>query len=462
MKQYFPLYFLVLSILLIFLPGCDKFLEVPSPSYQVGSEQVFTNDGTATAAVSGIYSEMMANPSQFTTGQLTLLTGLYSDELLHFGTSDKDEFIDSRLTEARHSTLSAHFWAPAYRYIYTANLSLEKLGKSSTLSNTVRQQLTGELKFIRAFCYLQLVNLFGDVPLVLTSDHSITARIPRSPIASIYNQIVADLIDAKQLLTTTYAAPSTEKIRVNRWAAVALLARVYLYQKNWAAADAEATAVISSGAYQLVQTINQVFLKNSGEAIWQLQPVVPGWNTWEGRDILPATNASAPTYLVRPELISAFENGDLRRNAWIATRTFSGQQINYPYKYKVYGNNAPVTEYYTVLRLAEMYLIRSEARAQLNNIAGAIADINIIRSRAGLASVSFADTATLLAAVEQERRIELMVEWGHRWFDLKRTGKANGLLSILKPATWSPAYLLWPIPNNQISANPALVQNPGY
>jgi hypothetical protein len=132
----------------------------------------------------------------------------------------------------------------------------------------------------------------------------------------------------------------------------------------------------------------------------------------------------------------------------------------YPYKYKslVFGANA---EYYTLLRLAEQYLIRAEARAEQGNVSGAQADINVIRNRAGLGNTTAGDQASLLAAVAQERRIELNCEWGHRWLDLKRTGTASAVLGAEK-TTWTATGILWPIPSSEISANSNLVQNAGY
>jgi hypothetical protein len=128
----------------------------------------------------------------------------------------------------------------------------------------------------------------------------------------------------------------------------------------------------------------------------------------------------------------------------------------------VYGNGAPVTEYYMVLRLSEQYLIRAEARAAQGKISEAKQDLNQLRSRAGLAGTTANDPEGLLAAIEQERRIELFSEWGHRFFDLKRWGKAGTVLGSLKPSSWQSGHELWPIPQNQINANPALKQNPGY
>jgi hypothetical protein len=145
---------------------------------------------------------------------------------------------------------------------------------------------------------------------------------------------------------------------------------------------------------------------------------------------------------------------------WTASLIYNGTTYYYPYKYKslVSGANA---EYYTALRLAEQYLIRAEARAQQNNIGGAQSDVSVIRNRAGLASTTASDQASLLLAIEQERRIELNCEWGHRWLDLKRTGRVNAVIGAEK-TTWKPAAALFPIPSAEISNNANLTQNTGY
>jgi len=133
----------------------------------------------------------------------------------------------------------------------------------------------------------------------------------------------------------------------------------------------------------------------------------------------------------------------------------------YPYKYKSLTSGANA-EYYTVLRLAEQYLIRAEARAQQNNIGGAQSDVSIIRNRAGLANTTANTQAALLLAIEQERWVELNCEWGHRWFDLKRTNRVNTVIGALKPATWKSTAALYPIPSAEIGKNANLLQNPGY
>ena len=138
-----------------------------------------------------------------------------------------------------------------------------------------------------------------------------------------------------------------------------------------------------------------------------------------------------------------------------------GKTYSYPYKYKV-RNGFTVTEYNMVERLAEQYLIRAEARAQQNDISGATADLDTIRVRAGLPVLPISlDKATCLLAVEQERRIELFMEWGHRWLDLRRTGRIDAVLGAEK-SNWTSTDSLYPIPFKEIQKNVFLTQNPGY
>lgn len=459
--HYIKLFFA--SVLFVSLTGCKKFIEVNPPSNLIVSEMVFRNDSTAKAAISGIYSEMMNNANQFTAGMQTIYTGLYADELYYYSPSTiTDEYFKNEITQATHSSvLSFLFWDPAYKYIYVSNLCIEKLNGSTSVSPAIKKQLIGEAKFIRAFCYFNLVSLFGDVPLITGTDYKENSVMPRSGAGDVYRQMIADLQDSYSSLSSQY--PVIDRVRANKWVAAALLARIYLYQKDWVHAEAFANEVINSGLYKLESNPANVFLKNSREAIWQLQPVNPNNNTWEGNVILAASANATPTYLVTNTLLSSFDSGDLRKTSWINSRLFSGQTIYYPYKYKVYGNGAPLTEYYMVLRLAEQYLIRAEAKLNQDKLNEAIDDINTIRTRAGLPTLNYTlNRDQVISAIEKERRIELMFEWGHRWFDLKRTGRVDAVLHALKPATWQATDQLWPIPINQINANPALVQNTGY
>jgi hypothetical protein len=237
---------------------------------------------------------------------------------------------------------------------------------------------------------------------------------------------------------------------------------------NWTEAESQATAVIdqSGGAYAL-DSLNGVFLKNSQETIWQLMPNnVDGVNTWEGNNFIltttPASTGSNSAALSR-YLLDAFENDDQRRIYWVDSITAGpGNDVfYYPYKYKI-QSGAELKEYSMVMRLAELYLVRAEARAQLGNINGAQADLNMIRKRAGLPGTIANTKLSLLTAIAHERQVEFFAEWGHRWMDLKRTEKADSILGAIKGAGWRAADKLYPIPQNERSLNPYLTQNPGY
>jgi starch-binding outer membrane protein, SusD/RagB family len=161
-------------------------------------------------------------------------------------------------------------------------------------------------------------------------------------------------------------------------------------------------------------------------------------------------------------LLSSFEPNDKRKLSWTKTNINNGNSYTFPYKYKQ-RSSATISEYNVVCRLAELYLIRAEARALLNDFNGALEDINLIRERAGLDPlISIANQQDLLAAIEKENRSEYFCEWGHRWLDLKRWGQADSILGLEKGTNWQPTDALYPIPFNELTYNVMLTQNPGY
>lgn len=453
----------LLTILILFqvtfFNSCKKFVEVENPGDQLNSDAVFRDSSTATSAITGIYSEMFTNRNFFSNSAVTLYAGMSADELFFYSPGLRNEFTQNQITFANHVNINNSFWKPAYKYIYAANLAIEKLAISPSLTGSLKNQLTGEAKIIRSLCYFHLVNLFGDVPLVTSSNYSANATSPRTSTATVYSQIINDLLDAKNLLKPEYT--TNEKVRPNKWTAAALLSRCYLYTGQWQQAEAEAAAIINSGKYTLETDLNKAFLKTSTEAIWQLLPVRAGFNTYEGLEILPVSQFSAPTYLITVDLLNSFEIGDNRKNLWIKSRVFNSNTLYYPFKYKV-PNGSVISEYYMMFRLAEQYLIRAEAAINQNKIMQAQADINVIRSRAGLINTPANDISALVSAIEKERRSELFCEWGHRWYDLKRTSRANTVLAPIKGANWQQTDMLWPIPQPEIDLNPSLIQNPGY
>jgi hypothetical protein len=388
--------------------------------------------------------------------RIARLTGWSGDEFKNFSNTLKDQ--EFFLNELRSDNLEIEeLWKYLYRPIYSSNAALAGLESSSQINTDVKEQLEGEVRFFRAFCYFQLVNLFGDAPLMTSPDYKVNAVTPRSSIADINLFIVNDLTLANDLLSEDY--PRSENVRVNKFSAQSLLSRVHLYMEDWEQAETIANSVIVNGGYAL-DTVTSVFLANSNEAILQFYPLTNFANTAEGLNFIPT---SAPPRFVglTDQLLNSFEPDDLRRQNWVGEITDpSVGTFYYPFKYKI-QNSEIKTEYAVVLRLAEQYLIRAEARARQDNLEEAVADLNMIRERAGLPEANINDKTALLAAIEQERSVELFSEWGHRWFDLKRTGRAEAVLGPLKLG-WQNTDALYPIPLREINLNYTLTQNPSY
>lgn len=446
---------------LLFFSGCKKYVAVPPPENQLISDVAFADESSANATMAGLYSNLNSYNYQFANALGTAMPAMGADEYYYaLSSANFNEFRDNNLTPG--NTYVRNLWSPVYNFIYQANAIIEGVSHSTTLSESAKKQFLGEARFLRAFFYFYLVNYFGDVPLILTTNFKVNTVMPRTKSDDVYAAILADLKEAQASLSDTYV--STERIRVNKAAATALLARTYLYRQQWAQAEAEAAKVIADGQYELLSDLTKVFLKNSREAIWQIQTVnksTAGVNTWEGFNVVPATPTGRSYYQVYDAFFKAFESGDKRKAAWLNAYTNANGTFYYPYKYKI-RTASPVQEYTMTLRFAEQFLIRAEARAQQNNLAGAKADLDTIRHRAGLPSLADnLSKAALLLAVEQERRIELFAEWGHRWFDLRRTGRALDVLSPLK-AGLTATDLWYPIPLDAIKTNPFLQQNEGY
>ncbi|MEP7375875.1 MAG: RagB/SusD family nutrient uptake outer membrane protein [Chitinophagaceae bacterium] len=445
-----------LFIVLILHSSCKKFLDIAPNPNQVTTDQVFSNDKTALSAMSGIYTQLLNNLS-LTSAGTSVYAGLCADEIYNTRSNATDDPFYTNSLLADNNTVNLNFYRFGYKVIYQANSILSGLEKSTGVSETVKQQLTGEAKVCRAFLYFYLVNLFGDVPLITTTGYEENARQGRSAVGSIYEQMEKDLKEAQQVLPSNY--PSANKGRPNKWVATALLARVYAYEQKWPEAETEAMKVITQGSYQLNNDLNSVFLTGNKETIWELTG--DRGNAAEGVVFIPFLFFIPPSYNLSPSLVNAFETNDQRRTSWVKTVTLNGVTYQYPFKYKI-ETQEPMKEKTNLLRLAEQLLIAAEAMAKQNKLNESKDRLNLIRNRAGLDNTTATDQTSLLSAIEQERRIEFFCEWGHRWMDLKRTGRAEEVLSPIKGNKWQGTDVLWPIPYSELQLNTALTQNPGY
>ncbi|TXJ28993.1 MAG: RagB/SusD family nutrient uptake outer membrane protein [Chitinophagaceae bacterium] len=459
--------FITLTLSFQLLYGCKKSVQVkPAPDLVI-TGSVFASEKTALSAVSGVYASLRSNNSDMLNGGLSLYTGLAADELSPSSSSATPmAFYQNQLLPTT-STVNTTFYTSCYKNIYNINAILDGLAKSANISESIKKQFAGEMKTIRALRYFYLLNIFGDVPLITSIDYNINAVLPREKKSIVYQKIIDDLITAKKDLADNY--PSTGKARINKAVATALLSRIYLFTEQWDKAETEATSIIDSEKYTLLPAtqIASVFLKDSPESIWEILSPNEFSPPGDGVIFNPSSAAVRPPYFLTPTLLNAFEPADARRTNgnWVDSNKVGTTIYYYPKKYrqKNLAANGTLIENLVALRLAEQYLIRAEARAHLNvNLPGAINDLDKIRTRAGLPGSSAQTQDEILAAIAKEWRIEFFAESGHRWLNLKRTGKADQVLSIIKGATWQPTDALFPIPEKEISYNPNLVQNPGY
>lgn len=454
MKNISTKYTYIFSLfLLLGLVGCEESLEVELPRNQLSSKTVYTSDPTAEAAVNGIYQSLVTN---FYYNSVHTVLGQTADELVP-RTGIANVYSSNEIADTDGTINSS--WGELYKTIYNANNVIEGVTQSTTLNVVKSRQWIAEAKFLRAYAYFYLTNLWGDVPLVLTTNVDVSALLPQSTQEAVYAQITLDLTDAVKDLPTDYANYKGKRIRATKWAAESLLARVNLYLGKWTEAAEHATAVINeTGTYKIttgLTTSNSPFVADNEESILQ----IPYFNveyTYEG-----GLFTTGGTLLLRKGN-ALFETGDDRKTKWTVDIIRGGVFLGIaPHKYKNSYSDSP-SERSTVLRLAELYLIRAEARVRSNDITGAQEDINVIRNRALLGNTTLTDPNQLLDLIALERQREFFAENGHRWLDLKRTGKLDETLSVLSDKIWKSTDRLYPIPEPALRANPFLNPTEGY
>jgi hypothetical protein len=482
---------------LIFTTSCKKYLDIPPTPYRVSGDAIWSTDNQAVTVVNEVFLTL-ASTSLFMGKGVGYSTGLYTDDLQSLSTANASE--QSFYTDAAKSTYSTEAWTTLYAQLYQINLAIEGI-RASKANLTMRNQLIGESLFLRAFMHFHLSNLYGDIVLVTSTNYLATSKLPRSPRAEVFRQIIADLQEAEGLLSPDYMNTNGIKItnglskpRPNKYSASALLARVYLYNNDWANAEAKASLVIDNPLYAL-QPRTSAFLSfmfsfplnvdSRMETIMTLQPIWYGQTNSSStapvvldniayRNSMPATLPAGKNFTdyvnvaFSASFMAAFEPGDVRKTNWIRSSTKPAaagnpaQTLFFPNKYT---DQLRTSEAIVLLRIGEQYLIRAEARAQLNNLAGAKEDLNKIRNRAGLGVTAAVTRDEILAAVLKERRVELFTEGGHRFFDLRRMGKLDEVMNVaapLKGGVWNPLKQYWPIPERDITYSPQLTQTPGY
>lgn len=457
--------------IIIAFASCTKVLD-QTPEYTIAEENFWQTGNDAEGAAIGIYPAVQSLAQQYplafdaASDAAVALLANYSPFSTHGIPVD--------------NPIIAAYWQNNYTGIGRANDLLKHVPamKDSLFAPGRKDQLLGEARFLRGYFYYNLVKAFGAVPLVTVPYTSFNAdfTIARTSTDSIYQQIISDLQAAAATLPVSYAAAASTRGRASQGAAKALLAKVYLSQKNYDAAAAKALDVMNNTLYSLVSgsaAYAGMFspnTKNSSEAIWEIQYLnASAQNNGLYSFYIPVTGVPAGiqtgSYQIAPTdtIVKSYEAGDIRKNAALGVSVAGPNNPSVPYVNK-YNRLTNGTEPDIIaLRLADIILVRAEALNNLGKTADATDLLNMIRRRAfglPLTTPSAHDypqpsDGTLTLAIEKERFKELAFE-GQRFDDLVRTGRATAVLGI------KPEQTLWPIPLREIGRNPRLVQNPGY
>ncbi|UYZ59224.1 RagB/SusD family nutrient uptake outer membrane protein [Hymenobacter latericus] len=442
----------VLGLLSFGAVSCSDFLQ-PEPRNSLDRTQVFTDLEGAQAVLTGTYGNLLSANNLGL--RVPLFSDLLADNLAHVGTFPTFSQIKNRSILVDNTEVTS-MWSSLYSTVNRAN-NLIAYAPGITAPEATKNQIVAEAQFIRALAYFYLTNYWGDVPLVLTptTTPDNTLNVARTPQSAVYDQIVADLTAAAPNLPT-----STNPARATRWAALALQSRVALYRQQWADAARLADQVIA-GPFQLNASYRTaVTAENPSESIFEVQFDAQTQSSF-AFFLLPTANGGrneiSPTG-PGSTLPTAYEAGDLRKDATISNGTFTLNGRTVPTGTSIkYVDPGTGTDNFKAIRLAEMLLNSAEAKARQNDLPGALTALNRVRTRAGLpVAVATLTQAQLLEQIERDRRVELALE-GHRWFDLIRTGRAQQVLSLTDARR-----LLLPIPFRETVNNPNITQNPGY
>lgn len=444
MKKYNLLF---LSFLVMFAMSCADLDEL-QPINAISSDIAINNKQSADAAIAGLYDALQNENTLLYDGWL-MLPQFFSDEANCTGTfPTRLEF--SNLNVFPSNTTMAGVFTDLYYAINVANNIIATVPTITeeddpAMTAEVVQDFVAQARFVRAQCYLYLVTMWQEVPLITTpttSDQIGEALfVTKNPVSEIYDQILADFDEAsKNLLRAT--GPNV----ASRLAANAFLARVNLYLGNWSQAKTFAEAVLGPG-------FDLATVPYLQDQIYSL-----GFSTADGNVInfFYGPAAFGGRYEIGPrfELIGAFEPGDLRFPMTVDT---SSAPVPFVTKYPSFstGISGTATDPVFFIRHAEMVLIAAEAAAELSDFTTANAYFNQVRARAGLAPITL-DANNYVDAILHERLTELAFEGNHRLIDLRRRGKA---VEVLAPLGYDECDNVWPLPQREIDRNPNLVQN---
>ncbi|WP_294279510.1 RagB/SusD family nutrient uptake outer membrane protein [uncultured Chryseobacterium sp.] len=459
-------------VILLLLQSCSSDLLNTSPEATKVTSQFYTDASQIEQGINAVYGTLQ-------------YTGQYQQAMLVIGEIPSDNTYDEVpandsftygefdfFTIQPNNSLIASTWKDHYIGIQQANIILNRIDAIQDMAQATKSSRIGEMKFLRALMYFNLVRVFGDVPLVTKETTNVNDYFGqgRTPVSEVYAFIEKELKEAIPLLP----AATTQKGRVTKAAAMGILGKVLITENKYTDALPYLSQIEGLG-YSLLSDVSKIFdvtNKNNAEIIFDVQFASGINGNSEGSPVFQlfspsGTVAGAKGHnLPTKEIYNLYTGDDQRKSAYIGL-TSNG----IPYTKKIVKTSNVIADggsNIVVLRLADVYLMIAECYAKANDLSNANVYLNKIKSRAGIASVNLVSQQALLAEIDKERRLELVGE-GHRWFDLVRTGKAVQVMTQhfastpgYSTATIDQHNLLMPVPQGQINTDPAIKQNPGY
>lgn len=478
----------IIFLSLITFYACEDFLDLQPSSQSVavgnvsGDSVLYKSASEVEAALAGVYADYK---NEYWELDYFVNGDAQSDDAYAGADNPMNFQIDEFRINATNTNVSRD-WGYLYSTVGKANSVYNNVDNVPDLADDRKNQIKAEAAFIRAMMYFQLVQIWGDVPLQLTEVRTVSAEVlpeiyallfpARASTAEVYEQIIADL----ELAVLHVPLTAINKGFATQGAANAMLAKVYatVQPVQWDKVLQYCDAVMSGG-YSLLPEYDQLWdnlHENSSESIFEINyegtPSSHNWGASMFRG-LDWKKFNTPSN----DLVNAFDQeGDLiRKNSSIIFLDVSGRwsdpywtQVTFPFinKYRIFTGSS--SQNYIILRLADIILLKAESLNATGNVSGAAALVNQIRERVDLAPTTASGQQEMQLAIEKERRLELAFE-GHRWWDLKRTGRAIEVMNNAKgPDGASLGYsvteekLLWPLPQAERDKNPNLTQNPGY
>jgi len=452
----------ILSLLFVGLiaSSCEKQLEEQKPQASLDAATAFTDAPSVNAGINGVYSGFQSG--NYYGLRYQLLNDLTTDNINHSGSFPSFAQIDNNNILPDNAEVT-NMYNTIYGSINDANTVIAAIpGVTDQTLN--KDAALAELRTARALMYFDLVRYFGGsvdgygkangvgvsiktTPTTVVAD---AEPIPRGTEAQVYTQVLQDLDFA---IGVAGFANKSSVYRFSKDFATSLKSRVQLYRGQFAEAEALATSIISSNRYSLVSGANYASMwtaKATSEAIFELE-FNPADQNFIAFFYYPSNRGGRNEVTSSASLNNAHETGDVRK-AINFTTTVPTAKTAKAFRVSTGDDNV------IILRLAELYLIRAEARVRKTtpDIVGALADLNVIRRRAGLANLVTISTTAILEDILKERRVELAHE-GHRWFDLRRYNRTSDL-NISEPFR-----NLWPIPQREVLTSGGIIaQNDKY